>query len=61
MLLSDGAVTETRSKFKATSTSDDPTFYGAVHYTPPDKGTSHVSVLDADGMAVSVTSTINLQ
>lgn len=54
-------IEETRSKFNDFNTCDDPEFYGAVHYNPSDKGTSHVSVLDADGMAVSITSTINLQ
>ncbi|XP_043464243.1 glutathione hydrolase 1 proenzyme-like isoform X2 [Leptopilina heterotoma] len=42
-----------------TWTSNDPNFYGAVTSNPEDHGTCHVSVLDADGNAVSVTSTIN--
>lgn len=41
-------------------TSNDPEFYGAVTYNPEDHGTAHVSVLDQKGMAVSVTTTINL-
>lgn len=42
-----------------TWTSNDPNFYGAVTSNPEDHGTCHVSVLDEDGNAVSVTSTIN--
>lgn len=43
------------------ATSDDPAYYGAACYTPEDSGTSHVSIVDEMGMAVAVTSTINLQ
>jgi len=42
-------------------TVNDPQFYGAITYSPEDHGTSHVSVLDANGLAVAVTSTINLK
>jgi gamma-glutamyltranspeptidase/glutathione hydrolase/leukotriene-C4 hydrolase len=51
---------DTRAKINDSFTSNDPAFYGAVTYTPDDKGTSHTSVLDADGMAVSATTTVNL-
>ena len=37
-------------------------FYGADYYeAPKDHGTAHVAVMDKDGEAVSVTSTVNLQ
>lgn len=61
ILISDRFVAETRMKMNDDVTSDDPQFYGAVSYNVEDQGTSHVSVLDGDGMAVAVTSTINLQ
>ena len=41
-------------------TVSDPSEYGAVYYTPTDHGTAHISVLAANGDAVSATSTINL-
>jgi gamma-glutamyltranspeptidase/glutathione hydrolase/leukotriene-C4 hydrolase len=61
MLISDAFISETRSKMDNTVTFDDPEYYGALAHTPEDHGTSHVSVIDANGMAVAVTSTINLQ
>ena len=51
---------EARSKINDSFTSNDPAYYGAVVYVPEDKGTSHVSVLDGEGMGVAVTSTVNL-
>ncbi|XP_023246184.1 glutathione hydrolase 1 proenzyme-like [Copidosoma floridanum] len=48
-----------RSEIKDNRTSNDPEFYGAVTSNVEDHGTAHVSVLAADGSAVSVTSTIN--
>ena len=42
------------------NTMTDPSEYGAVYYTPDDHGTAHVSILAANGDAVSATSTINL-
>jgi len=42
------------------STVNDAKHYGAVFYTPEDHGTAHVSVIAANGDAVSVTSTVNL-
>lgn len=60
-LTSEMLAEETRAKINDSFTSNDPEFYGAVTYQPDDHGTSHVSVLDGDGMAVSATSTINLR
>ncbi|KAJ2918019.1 hypothetical protein MD484_g2380, partial [Candolleomyces efflorescens] len=37
-----------------------PEYYGAEHEIKVDHGTSHTSVLDKSGMAVSLTSTVNL-
>ncbi|KAK4015774.1 Gamma-glutamyl transpeptidase [Daphnia magna] len=50
---------ETFEKFNDSYTSNDPAFYGAVIHNPDSKGTSHISVLDRDGLAVSVTTTVN--
>jgi gamma-glutamyltranspeptidase/glutathione hydrolase len=41
-------------------TTHDPLHYGSVQPAPADAGTSHISVLDADGLAVACTETINL-
>ena len=51
---------EARMKINDAQTYNDPSYYGAVTYNPEDKGTSHISILDQNGMAVSVTSTVNL-
>eukprot|EP00095_Tigriopus_kingsejongensis_P011280 maker-scaffold14_size734282-snap-gene-1.21 protein:Tk11280 transcript:maker-scaffold14_size734282-snap-gene-1.21-mRNA-1 annotation:"gamma-glutamyltranspeptidase 1" len=42
------------------ATVNDPEFYGADFSASDDHGTAHVSVIDPNGNAVSVTSTINL-
>ena len=60
-LTSEQLATETRAKINDSFTSNDPEYYGAVTYTPEDQGTSHVSVLDGDGLAVAATSTVNLR
>ncbi|KAI9556606.1 hypothetical protein GHT06_016396 [Daphnia sinensis] len=60
LLISDSFVDETRSKMCDSMTSDDPAYYGAACSNPEDHGTSHVSIVDENGMAVAVTSTINL-
>jgi len=59
-LLSDCWIKKTRAKINDSVTFNDPNYYGAVTYQTNDHGTSHVSVLDEQGMAVAVTSTINL-
>ncbi|KAG8959826.1 hypothetical protein FRC00_001207 [Tulasnella sp. 408] len=41
-------------------TTHDPLYYRPVFDTPPDHGTTHITVIDQDGMAVSLTSTVNL-
>jgi len=51
---------ETYARINDSFTSNDPAHYGAVTYTPDDSGTTHISVLDKNGLAVSVTSTVNL-
>lgn len=60
-LESESWVRESREKIRSPVSSDDPLFYGAVGSNREDKGTSHVSVLDKDGMAVAITTTINGQ
>jgi hypothetical protein len=52
---------ETYAKINDSFTYNDPGFYGAVTYNQEDHGTAHMSVLDGNGMAVSVTSTVNLK
>ena len=42
-------------------TYNNPKFYGTVGINPDDEGGSHISVLDRDGLAVSVTASINRQ
>lgn len=44
----------------AKSISNDPEYYGGRVFSHDDHGTAHVSVIDADGNAVSVTSSVNL-
>jgi len=60
-MTSDRLADEIAAKIDDRTTSDDAAFYGADGEPPAGDhhGTSHVSVLDADGLAVSVTSTIN--
>ncbi|KAI0066114.1 gamma-glutamyltranspeptidase [Artomyces pyxidatus] len=41
-------------------TTHPPSYYQPIYDVPEDHGTSHVSVADQDGMAVSITSTVNL-
>lgn len=60
-LSSEALAAETYAKINDSFTSNDAEFYGAVTYNPDDQGTSHVSVLDGNGMAVAITSTVNLR
>ena len=59
ILLSKNYAAETYGKINDSFTSNDPAFYGAVIHNPDSKGTSHISGLDRDGLAVSVTTTVN--
>jgi gamma-glutamyltranspeptidase / glutathione hydrolase / leukotriene-C4 hydrolase len=59
-LSSESYAKDTYLKINDSVTYNDPQFYGAVVYQPEDHGTSHVSVLDGDGLAVAATSTVNL-
>jgi len=58
-LISKEFATETYNKINDTQTFDDPSYYGTFGFNPDDYGTSHISVLDSDGLAVSLTTTIN--
>ncbi|XP_046644963.1 scoloptoxin SSD14-like isoform X2 [Daphnia pulicaria] len=60
-LSSEALAAKTYAKINDLLTSNDPAFYGAVTYNPDDQGTSHISVLDGNGMAVAITSTVNLR
>ncbi|XP_057374003.1 glutathione hydrolase 1 proenzyme-like [Daphnia carinata] len=60
-LSSEAMAAETWAKISDLFTSNDPGSYGAVTYSPDDHGTSHISVLDGNGMAVALTSTVNLK
>ena len=50
---------ETAGRISQVSTSQDPAWYGAEFSSVEDSGTTHISILDPAGNAVSVTSTIN--
>ncbi len=58
-LLSSERIEEMRSGFDPDKTHP-PEFYGSLIAPPADAGTQHISVLDADGMAVALTTTINM-
>jgi len=58
-MTSDRLADEIAAKIDDGATRTDASFYGAQEAQPEDKGTSHVSVLDADGLAVAVTSSVN--
>jgi gamma-glutamyltranspeptidase/glutathione hydrolase/leukotriene-C4 hydrolase len=58
-LSSEAVAAETYAKINDSFTSNDPEFYSAVAYSQEDHGTSHISVLDGNGMAVAITSTVN--
>ncbi|XP_026736900.1 glutathione hydrolase 1 proenzyme-like isoform X2 [Trichoplusia ni] len=50
---------EIRMRINDTSTSNDTATYGAETYNQPDAGTAHISIIAANGDAVSITSSIN--
>ena len=50
---------DTAARISELSTSQDPAWYGAQFCSVEDSGTTHISILDPEGTAVSVTSTIN--
>ena len=49
----------TRGMILDNTTSQDPQYYGAYSETLLDHGTSHLSVLSANGDAASITGTVN--
>uniref|UniRef100_A0AAR5PM46 Gamma-glutamyltransferase n=1 Tax=Dendroctonus ponderosae TaxID=77166 RepID=A0AAR5PM46_DENPD len=49
-----------RSKIMDNTTFQDPKHYGAVFYDKGDHGTAHISIIDQNGDAISITSSINL-
>jgi gamma-glutamyltranspeptidase/glutathione hydrolase/leukotriene-C4 hydrolase len=48
-----------RQKIFDNITFQDPGYYGARTLAKDNHGTAHISILDADGSAVAVTSTVN--
>ncbi|THH06520.1 hypothetical protein EW145_g4025 [Phellinidium pouzarii] len=56
--------TKTFGKLISANVTDDtthtPDYYNPVYDVPIDHGTSHISVVDKNGMAVAITSTVNL-
>ena len=59
-LTSDAYAFDTYSKISDTQTVNDASYYGANYTTSSPHGTSHTSIISANGDAVAVTSTINL-
>ena len=59
LLTNPGWWQETAGRISKVSTSQDPGWYGAEFSSVEDSGTTHISILDPAGNAVSVTSTIN--
>lgn len=49
-----------KNKISDQFTSSDPEYYGSHFSWPEDHGTENIAVIDADGSAVVVTSTINM-
>ena len=60
-MLLDRAYVESRGRLISEKSTHAPDHYGSRHVIPEDGGTSHFSVIDADGMAVACTETINLE
>lgn len=55
IMLSKTNAMELRKLIKVNMTVNDPHYYGPFFDAPPNKGTSHVSVIDSKGGIVSVT------
>ena len=51
-------VNEVRAKINESFTSNEQSSYGTVAFNADDSAMSHISVIDRDGLAVSVTSSI---
>ena len=49
---------EVRAKINESFTSNEQSSYGTVAFNADDSAMSHISVIDRDGLAVSVTSSI---
>ncbi|CAB3992309.1 Gamma-glutamyltranspeptidase 1 [Paramuricea clavata] len=58
-MLSKHEAAKLRDLINISKTEKDPKYYGPFFDAPPNKGTSHISVIDRKGGIVSVTSTIN--
>jgi len=60
-LISEEAALDAFEQIDDSATVNNASFYGANYFTPADHGTSHVAVVDANGLVVSATTTHNLQ
>jgi len=58
-LMSKEFASEIYEKIDDSQTSNNASYYGKIGVSPDDHGTSHISVIDGDGLAVSLTATTN--